>query len=363
MTSYRFFNGRIFDGEAWHEEFFFQAADGKILSLEPGADPAPVDLQGATLAPALIDLQLYGGNRLFFGEHPSQASLEALVAGARAGGALWVMPTVATHSEEVMAAAAEAVRDYQAAGGKGVLGLHLEGPFIHPAKKGAHLEQYIQEPSLENLRRIIALGRGVVRMMTIAPELFESSGLRLLQEAGILLSAGHSNASYEQATRAFNAGVPLATHLYNAMSPLQHRAPGMVGAVLDHGKVMASIIADGYHVDAAAIRIAKKIMGERLFLITDAVTENREGYYRHMLRGDRFILPDGTLSGSALSMAKAVRFCVQQVHIPEGEALRMASLYPARAAGIDQEYGRIRTGYSSECLLLDASGQPRLVLY
>ncbi|MFT4022399.1 MAG: amidohydrolase family protein [Flavihumibacter sp.] len=197
----------------------------------------------------------------------------------------------------------------------------------------------------------------MVKLMTIAPECFSPESLGYLQSTGIILSLGHSNASYEQAMAAFDRGIPLATHLYNAMSGLQHRAPGVVGAVFDHPRVMASVVADGYHVDAAAMRIAKKIMGDRLFLITDAVTQNTEGDYRHILSENRYVMPDGTLSGSALTMYKAVRFCVEQVGIGYDEALRMASMYPARALGIDAYHGKIAPGYWSECCVLYPSGR------
>jgi len=136
------------------------------------------------------------------------------------------------------------------------------------------------------------------------------------------------------------------------MSPLQHRSPGMVGAILNHDKVMASLVADGHHVDYAAINIAKKIMGERLFLITDAVTENGEGYYQHRLDGDKYVVPDGTLSGSSLTLLKAVKNCVKHVGLPLDEALRMASLYPARALKLEQRLGKIESKFAAEMVWL-----------
>jgi N-acetylglucosamine-6-phosphate deacetylase len=223
--------------------------------------------------------------------------------------------------------------------------LHLEGPFLNERKRGAHAAEKMQAPTLENIRKFLDRGAGVVKMMTIAPELFSDEALYMLQSAGIILSAGHSDATYQQAIAAFDRGIHVCTHLFNAMSPFLHRAPGLVGAILDHPAVMSSIVADGYHVDIPAIRIAKQVMKDRLFLITDAVTPNESGYYKHQLNGDRYCMPDGTLSGSALTMLAAVRFCMHKVGIEEGEAFRMASLYPAKVLGLENEMGKIAPCY------------------
>lgn len=362
MNRIRIHNGSIFTGEEWFEAISLTIDNGKIHSVSHTEHAqTELDLQGGQLLPAFIDLQLYGGNGQLFGEHPSVEALEATVAYSRAGGAALIVPTVATNSNQVLFRAVDAVRGYWKKGGVGVAGLHLEGPFINPAKKGAHAEEYIQQPTTEALESILDYGKDVIRMMTIAPEQFDEKGLALLQQAGIILSAGHSNASYEEAANSFGKGIRLATHLYNAMSPLQHRAPGMVGAIFDHPSLMSSIVADGYHVDEAAIRIAKKIMGERLFLITDAVTENNSGHYRHVLNGSRYCMPDGTLSGSALTMYSAIKFCIEKVGIDAREAIRMASLYPARALGIAEYWGRIASGYTSEFCYLDVDGRCRLI--
>ncbi|MCA0399169.1 MAG: N-acetylglucosamine-6-phosphate deacetylase [Bacteroidetes bacterium] len=357
MTTWKIINGGLFTGDGWFDNAVIGTDNGRIVYLEMGDQADNIlDLQGGNLVPAFIDIQLYGGNGLLFGEHPSQESLQATVDSARAGGASLILPTVATHTNEVVYEAIDAVRQYWAQGGRGVAGLHLEGPFLNKAKKGAHAENRIQAPTIEAIKNLVDYGRGVVKIMTIAPECFSPESLDYMQSKGILLSLGHSNASYEEAMLAFDRGIPLATHLYNAMSGLQHRAPGAVGAIFDHPRVMASIVADGYHVAAAAIRIAKKIMGDRLFLITDAVAQNAAGYYQHRLDGNRYVMPDGTLSGSALTMRKAVSYCVEQVGIEFGEALRMASMYPARALGISQQHGKIAPGYWSECAILYPDG-------
>ncbi|HLF47105.1 MAG TPA: N-acetylglucosamine-6-phosphate deacetylase, partial [Chitinophagaceae bacterium] len=235
---------------------------------------------------------------------------------------------------------------------KGLLGLHLEGPWINPEKKGAHLKEYICTPTEEDVKNLIKEAAGIVKMITLAPEMVEESIIDLLLENGILISAGHSNASYKQAVTGFKK-IKLATHLFNAMSPLQSREPGMVGAILNSDTVNSSIVADGRHADFASIQLCKKILGERLFLITDAVAETTSGTYQHVFKNDHFTLPDGTLSGSALTMMKAVKNCVQQAGIELAEALRMASLYPARILKTENEQGLIKKNYKAAFVVFD----------
>jgi N-acetylglucosamine-6-phosphate deacetylase len=349
QKSIKYVNGKIFTGEEWLNQALITSEEGRIVSVtNNGPADEVIDLKECKMVPAFIDIQIYGGDGLFFGEHPTEEALSATVGYSRKGGANLILPTVATNTNEIAFAAIDAVKKYWANGGAGVGGLHLEGPFLNVKKRGAHAADKIQQPTVNNIRNLIDYGKGVVKMMTIAPELFSEEGIELLQSAGIILSAGHSDASYEEANTAFKKGISVCTHLFNAMSALQHRAPGLVGAIFDHPTVMSSMVTDGVHVDAVAVRLAKKMMGERLFIITDAVTENKEGYYLHRLEGNRYIMPDGTLSGSALTMAKAVQFCIERAGIEEGEALRMASLYPARVLGLDKDWGRIAPGYLAD---------------
>jgi N-acetylglucosamine-6-phosphate deacetylase len=253
------------------------------------------------------------------------------------------MITMATNSMDNFYKGIDAVRCFLASGKKGLLGLHLEGPWICPAKKGAHIEAFIKKPTLAEVKVLLEKGRDVVRMITLAPEQCDDAIIQVLLDNGILVSAGHSNANYTRAQEAFNLGVPAATHLFNAMSPLQGREPGMVGAIYDDRRVMSSIICDGVHVDFASVRISKKIMGERLFFITDAVTEIREGNYQHIFKGDRYTLPDGTLSGSCMTMISTFKNAVTKAGITREEALKMCSLYPANLLG-DRSLGRIEPG-------------------
>jgi len=306
---------------------------------------------GHILAPAFIDLQIYGAHEELFSVHRDTASLALLNEYCNNGGAAFCLPTVATNKPEVFYQSIDAIQLYWQQGSKGILGLHAEGPWISPSKRGAHKDSLIHSPTLKEAEELLAYGKGVIKMITLAPEVCSLGIIDLIHSHGIIISAGHSNATYEEAMQAFDNGISAVTHLYNAMSPLQHRSPGLVGAAFEHPKVMASIIADGYHVDYAAIRIAKKIMQQRLFAITDAVTSTTEGYYQHQADGDKYVAGN-ILSGSALSMYKALQNLVNHAGIDLAEALRMCSLYPAQLMRMDDELGRIVKGFKAKMVLL-----------
>jgi N-acetylglucosamine-6-phosphate deacetylase len=233
------------------------------------------------------------------------------------------------------------------------LGLHVEGPWISKEKRGAHNEEWIFSPTVERAHQLLDYGKDVIKIITLAPEVCSDEIISLVHSYNIVVSAGHTNSNYERATDAFNKGIRTATHLYNAMSALQHREPGMVGAILDHPSVFCSIVPDGYHVSFPAIRIAKKIMGKRLFAITDAVTETHEGFYKHTLEGDRYTA-NGILSGSALTMNKCAKNFVQQCDVGIEEAIRMCSLYPAQVIKKEAEFGLIEKGRKTNLVVLDS---------
>lgn len=262
------------------------------------------------------------------------------------------MITMATNSIENFLKGIEVAGSYMASGKKGLLGIHLEGPYINPAKKGAHVEKFIKKPTRDEVLLFLEKGKGAFKMITLAPEQCSDDIIQLLMDQDILVSAGHSNASYTQATHAFDLGIPAATHFFNAMSALQGRSPGMVGAVYAHSKIMSSIICDGVHVDFDSVRLSKKIMGERLFFITDAVTEISEGYYQHIFQGNRYSLPDGTLSGSCMTMMSTFKNAVEQVGIPITEALKMCSAYPASLLKYPS-LGKITIGAPADFLLIN----------
>lgn len=328
----------------------------RVEALLP-AVAAPANLprrdgRGLHLCPGFVDVQLYGGGGVLFSVAPTVETLQTLGAHLRRGGTTSFVPTMPTNSPDMMRAAAAAVR---VARGRvpGLLGLHLEGPYINPGKKGAHQEAFIQVPTAEGVAALLRETQDVLRLMTLAPERVPPEVARQLRRAGVVLSAGHSLASYDQATAAFGSHYLAATHLFNAMSGFESRAPGLVGAAYDHPTALASIIADGVHCDYAALRISQRIMGERLFLITDAVNSSTQGAYRFRREGSYFVNEQGTLAGSALTMPQAVANCVRQAGIAFEEALRMATLYPARLLGLDAEIGQLSVGSRADMCLLN----------
>jgi len=348
--SIKIINATIFTGNAVLQHAAIGIVNGKFTDDLSQPFDDIIDFENDMLVPGFIDLQLYGGNGKLFSDDPSTASLQATYQYSLKGGATNILPTVATNSTELIFKAIDAVKAYRQQY-DGILGLHLEGPFINPKKKGAHLEQYIVQPTMAFAKELVAAAGDVVKIITLAPECCDEAVIKYFIDNGIKISIGHSDATFEAANKAFNTGATLVTHLFNAMSPLGHRQPGLAGAVFQHGTALSSIVADGFHVDFNVIAIAKKVMQQRLFLITDAVTGSK-GVYPHILQDERYVLPDGTLSGSALTMLKAVKNCIDKAGIEKEEAFRMASLYPAKAIGIDDRYGKIENGYTADYIRL-----------
>lgn len=293
-----------------------------------------------------------------FSASPTPDSLAEISGAILASGTTNYMLTLATNSLDVFH---KAIRVAAENPHPTLLGLHLEGPYLNAEKRGAHPAELIRKPEREEIEELLSEDNGMVKIMTIAPELFDRDTVRWLLGRGVRLSAGHSAATLEEGIQAFQLGIPMATHLFNAMPPLHHREPGLVGAVYTHNSVLASIIADGIHVHYEALRISKQIMGNRLFLITDAVTDVNVGPYQHVFNRDRYILPDGTLSGSSLTLLQAVANCVRYAGIPLDEALRMATRYPARVMGLDG-LGEIRAGYKANLVLFDSDFQVKRVM-
>ncbi len=351
-----FYNGTVFTGDRFINGVAVLVNKGMVEAVIPAADiPADTDrydLQGNFLVPAFIDLQLYGGNGLLFSQTLNDKAITATDAYCVTGGCTRFLLTMATNSIAVFLQGIDVVKKFlQQNQTSGLLGLHLEGPYINPVKRGAHLAEHIKQPTVDEIKLLLDKAEGTVKMMTLAPEQCSDEVLQLLIDNHVVVSAGHSNATYKQATEGFNKGITAATHLFNAMSPLQGRELGMVGAIYDHATAYSSIVCDGFHTSFEAVRISKKMMQERLFLITDAVTETKEGAYQHLLKDDRYVLPDGTLSGSALTMMSAVNNCMLHAGIEFDEALRMASLYPARVANLLQ-HGKIEEGFVADFAVL-----------
>ncbi|HVT85740.1 MAG TPA: N-acetylglucosamine-6-phosphate deacetylase [Chitinophagaceae bacterium] len=347
---------RIFTGGDWLDDHAVITENGIINDIVPieqlNSNETTEEFPGCILVPAFIDLQIYGAYGKLLAVYPEADSLSALNEYCKKGGAALCLAAVATNTKEVFFKCIHAVKNYWEKGGEGILGLHIEGPWINPVKRGAHVESLIHIPDLNEVKVLLDQGKGVIKMITLAPEMCSKEIIELILSYDIIISAGHSNATYEEAMCGFDNGITAVTHLYNAMSPLQHRQPGLTGAAMDHASVMSSIIPDGYHVDFAAIRIAKKVMTDRLFAITDAVTETHEGYYQHYLSGDKYEA-SGILSGSALTMVKAAQNLITHVGISIEEALRMCSLYPAKVMRKDHTLGKIEKNYLAKFTILD----------
>jgi len=310
-----------------------------------------IDLNGTNVAPGLIDLQIYGSGGKLFAGTPEVEALEQMENDLLSQGTIGFFACIGTNSDEIVEQGIESAKIYRDKSKGNFLGLHLEGPFLNPVKKGAHPEKYIKKGTLELVKRWIETADGVIKMMTIAPELQDADVINYLNDHGVILSSGHSNATYQQGKAFLNNPVKAVTHLFNAMPQMHHREPGYIPAIFEE-KPYTSIVADGIHVDFAMIRLAKRELGDKLFFITDAVTAADRGTYHHQFKSDRYTMPDGTLSGSCLTMLKAVQNGVQQVGIGLAEAINMASLYPAQLASLNTN-GKIAAGFNADMIIFN----------
>jgi N-acetylglucosamine-6-phosphate deacetylase len=349
MMPTRYATKALYTGRDWLKDVVIQVENGVVIAIDQ------TDFNEAVavpfIIPALVDLQLYGAGGQLLSEIPTKETIEKIAQYCFESGVAFFQPTIASQSSSVIYQSIDAVKAYKADGGKGCIGLHIEGPWINETKKGAHDASVIHPPGMDEVQAILAYGKGAISMITLAPEVCTTAIIDAIQATGIIVSAGHTNADYATAMAFFDHGIKTATHLFNAMSPLQHRAPGVVGALLNHPTAMSSVVADGYHVDYAAIQIAKKIMGDRLFCITDAVTSTTTGLYQHQLVGDRYESA-GTLSGSALTQLKSIQNLVQHVGLSLEEAINMCSVYPARLMQQKELSGTIEINKSANLLFL-----------
>lgn len=314
------------------------------------------DLKGAFLAPGFIDLQIYGSGGKLFAGTPEIAALERMESDLLSQGTTGFFATIGTNTNDIIEKGIEAAKAYRETCKGNFWGIHLEGPYLNPKKRGAHPEKYIKKGTLAEVSRWIEMADGVIKMMTIAPELQDQEVIDFLNDNGIILSSGHSNATYTEGKSFLNNPVKAVTHLYNAMPQMHHREPGYIPAIFEE-KPFTSIVADGIHVDFAMIRLAKRELGNKLFLITDAVTAATEGTYQHQFTGDRYVMPDGTLSGSCLTMLQAVKNCVDHVGINLAEAVNMASLYPAQLSSMTKK-GKVASGCDADLIVFDTDFKP-----
>ena len=359
-------NGELFIGNKFYIEKVLIIDGERIIDIIPQnelkniyGDIETIDAENAYVTPGFIDLQLNGCGGVLFNDNISLETLETMHKTNLKYGCTSFTPTLITTSDENIEKAIELVKGIKDKGKYGVVGLHIEGPYISLQKKGIHNPKFIRKASESMIAKIIEAGKENVRIVTLAPENTDQKIISKLNAAGIHVAVGHSNATFEEVKEKEGFGLTLATHLYNGMSSFNHREPGVVGAVFD-SDIKAGIIADGFHCHYSAIKSAIKIMGERLYLVTDAVapvgTEMEYFYFegnKVFYRDGKCFGEDGTLGGSALTMDVGVRNLVKYCDITLEEAIRMATLYPAKAVNIDNEYGKIQPGYLADIIFLD----------
>ncbi|EGR1120269.1 TPA: N-acetylglucosamine-6-phosphate deacetylase [Vibrio parahaemolyticus] len=360
---YALSNCKIYTGSDVLTDHAVIVENDLIQSIVPVAElPKGIevkDLNGANLSPGFIDLQLNGCGGVMLNDAITAETMQIMHEANLKSGCTSFLPTLITSSDEDMRAAISAVREYHKKYQNQSLGLHLEGPYLNVAKKGIHSVDFIR-PSDDGMIDLICSNADIIAKVTLAPEQNDPEHIARLKAAGIVVSIGHTNATYAEARKGFEAGITFATHLFNAMTPMVGREPGVVGAIYDTPEIYAGIIADGFHVDYANIRIAHKIKGEKLVLVTDATAPaganidhfifvGKKVYYRD----GKCVDENGTLGGSALTMIEAVQNTVEHAGIALEEALRMATLYPATAIGVEDRLGRIRKGMVANLTIFD----------
>ena len=365
MDSFALTNANVLTDDGFRPDLAVLVEDGRIAALLPQSrlqdGMVCHDLGGGYLLPGFIDVQVNGGGGVLFNNDTSVEAIAAIGRGHRRFGTTGFLPTLISDKAEVMAHAIAATREAIATGVPGVLGVHLEGPYLAPARKGTHDAARFRVPDAAEIEMATSLDNGVT-LITLAPECVPVDTIQAMVARGAKVAAGHTAASYEQACAGLEAGISAFTHLYNAMTPLQGRDPGVVGAALEDPHSWCGVIVDGVHVHPGSLRVAlaAKPRG-KILLVTDAMPMVGADDPSFELYGETITAVDGvvrnaagSLAGSALDMASAVRNTVQLLGLPLEEAARMASTYPAQFLGLGDRYGRIAPGYAADLVLLDA---------
>ena len=349
-----FFGARLFDGERFFDDHALVVEDGVIRALvdveqRPRGGEA-VDCGGGILAPGLIDWQINGGGGVLFNAEPTVEGIAAIARAHRREGVTGFLPTVVTDAPEVLASALAAAIEARAVV-PGALGIHVEGPFIDPRRKGIHPPQWIRPMCDADAEALIAARAGAM-VVTLAPASVPLPLVARLAQSGIVVSLGHSDGTAEEATAVIDAGARAATHLFNAMSQLNSRSPGVVGAVLSDPRVVCGLIADGEHVHPAACRAAIAAKGAfGIALVSDAMPAAAGGpdtfelQGRRMTRvGRKLVDENGTLAGATITLVDAVRYMASDLGLPLASALAMATLTPARLLALDDRVGSLAPG-------------------
>ena len=355
--------GRVFDGRGWHRDAAVMVQDGRIVGLaSPGEIPSDWPQSrvpaGVFVTAGFIDLQVNGGGGVLLNDHPTADGMRAIARAHRRYGTTACLPTLITDTREQTRSAIAAARSV--AGREGVLGLHLEGPFISPQRPGVHRPDRIAEPGAGDLEQLCELTGAGRSLVTLAPECVPAGFVMTLAAAGVRISIGHSEASAAVVTQAVAEGATGVTHLFNAMPPFSARDPGIVGTTLSEPRLTAGLIVDGMHVDPVSVRAAFAAKGaDRVALVTDAMPTVGTSLDRFDLVGrtiklvdGRLTTKEGTLAGAHLDMASAVRNTVRLAKVPLEDALRAASLTPAQFLGVDNERGAIVPGAHADLVAL-----------
>lgn len=314
-------------------------------------DIQKIDLKGKHIAAGFIDIQINGGEQFYFSQYPNEETIQDINDSSLKCGTTHTLPCLISSSNETILQGIEAIRNYRAKHKNGVLGMHLEGPFLNPLKRGAHSLNQVRKPTNKELEEIIRYGKDVIKVITIAPECFTDDQLEMLLESGIVISAGHSTMTYEQAQYYFSKGIKLVTHLFNAMTQFGHREPGLVGATLENDSVYAPVILDGAHCDYAAARLAYQLKKDKFFLISDAAFLGRkvgnfkwENFDAHLENGF-YRNEEGNLAGASISMQEAVQNAYNHLNVSADEAIKMATSRVAAAINMENEIGKIKPGF------------------
>jgi N-acetylglucosamine-6-phosphate deacetylase len=358
-------NGRVLREQALVEGQCVLLEGGRILDIVPQGHPSsrgatPVDLRGNLLLPGFIDSQVNGGGGVLFNDSPSVECIRQIGRAHRRFGTTGFMPTLISADLDVVARAIAAARGAIEAGVPGVLGIHIEGPFLNVERKGVHDPAKLRELDTSAVGLLTSLGIGRT-LVTLAPEMTKPEIIQKLTKAGIIVSAGHTNATYAEVVAALHHGLTGFTHLFNAMSQLTGRKPGVVGAALENLDSWCGIIVDGQHISPVVLRLALRCKpSSRFMLVTDAMpsvgTEARSFKLQGRditVSGSVCIDEDGRLAGSNIDMASCVRNAMSLLGVSLPEAVRMASLYPAEFLGLSHELGRIEPGYRANLVLAD----------
>lgn len=363
-------NADIYTGKEVLTDHAVVIEDGIVRAVSPGyTGPGEViDLGGRSVAPGFIDVQVNGGGDALFNDSPDKSTVQTIARAHRRFGTTDLLPTYITGPLDGMRDAVSAVAAARDGGEAGVLGIHFEGPLISTAKLGVHDAQFVRQVDDELFDVLTSLSTGKT-LVTLAPETLPLGVIANLVSKGVLVAAGHTNATAAETERAISEGLSLGTHVWNAMSGLTSREPGVVGALLSSPTAWCNFVADGHHISFGTLAVSLRA-ASRAFLVTDAMSpvggtagRYRLGQLEVTVRDGRCETDDGTLAGSALDLATAVRNLVQKVGIAKDEALRMASTYPAQFLGLHDQRGRIAPGYPAHLAIFDNEIHVSAVVY